>query len=238
MSAHVSEKIIIALDVPDKQKALNLVHALPSARMFKVGLRLFTSEGPPFIKELRSLGKNVFLDLKLHDIPNTVADTVRVCAGYGVRMMTLHTSGGREMMEKAAGAAAETAHRTGRPKPLLLGVTILTSLKNEQLEEIGMPPDTDAQVVRLAKLAAESGLDGVVCSPREIELVKKAVGKDFLVVTPGIRPAWAAAQDQKRILTPAQAVRQGADFLVIGRPIIADPSPPDAFDRIIQEISA
>ena len=238
MPINASEKIIIALDVPEKGIALDLVRSLPRAQTFKVGLRLFTSEGPSFLADLLSLGKNIFLDLKLHDIPNTVADTVRVCAGYGVRMMTLHTSGGREMMEKAAEAALETAGRLNQPKPLLLGVTILTSLKNEQIEEIGMPPDTDAQVVRLAKLAAESGLDGIVCSPREIELVKKAVGKDFLVVSPGIRPAWAAAQDQKRILTPAQDVEKGADFLVIGRPVIADPSPPDALDRIIREISA
>jgi orotidine-5'-phosphate decarboxylase len=231
-----SDRIIIALDVPTKDEALALVGRLQSARTFKVGLELFAAEGPALFRKLGILRKDAFLDLKLHDIPNTVAGAVRSAMGHGVQMMTIHASGGREMMAKAAEAAAEASRATGRGKPLLLGVTVLTSLKGADLAEIGVSSDLGDQVLRLAGLAKAAGLDGVVCSPREIEILRKEFGRDLVIVTPGIRPLWAAAQDQKRIMTPAEAVAKGADFLVIGRPVTAAPSPEEAFLRIAEEL--
>ena len=230
------KRIIIALDVETKDQALALVHELGEAQVFKVGLELFTAEGPPLLKEIQALSKDVFLDLKLHDIPNTVAEAARIGVRHGAFMMTLHTSGGREMMAKAAEVARLESEKRGRPKPLLLGVTVLTSLKSEELSAIGMVPDTSAQVVRLAALAQKAGLDGVVCSAQEIEIVRKEVGSGFLIVTPGIRPAWAAAQDQKRIMTPAEAIRKGSDYLVVGRPITQAASPKEAFQKIVEEL--
>ena len=234
---NLAKKIIVALDVATEEEALRLTGQLPKSRVFKVGLELFTALGPPLFEKLRSQHKKVFLDLKLHDIPNTVAGAAKTGTRHGVYMMTLHTSGGKEMMERAADSAAEEAAKLGKEKPLLVGVTVLTSLKAEQLRTVGVESETEEQVLRLAGLARESGLDGVVCSPKEIDLVKGECGQEFLVVAPGIRPAWAAAQDQKRILTPAEAMRKGADYIVIGRPIIKDPNPQNAFQKILQEIN-
>ena len=231
------DRIIIALDVKDKDEAAAVVSGLRDARTFKIGLELFTAEGPALFKKLKVLRKDIFLDLKLHDIPNTVAGAARAAVRHGVQMMTIHTSGGREMMARAAEAARDTAEAEKLPKPLLLGVTVLTSLRAAELGEVGMNPDVAAQVLRLAGLAKAAGMDGVVCSPQEIEIVRKEFGRELLVVTPGIRPAWAAAQDQKRIMTPAEAVAKGADYLVIGRPITGASSPADAFRRIVEEIS-
>lgn len=238
MTHHVAynERIIIALDVETRAQALALVRELADARVFKVGLELFTAEGPELLKDIQALGKDVFLDLKLHDIPNTVAEAARIGVRHGAYMMTIHTSGGEEMMAKAAQVARAEAEKRGTRKPILLGVTILTSLKNEELAAIGMVSDTAAQVGRLAKLAKKAGMDGVVCSAQEIELVRKDVGPEFLIVTPGIRPAWAAAQDQKRVMTPAEAVAKGSDYLVIGRPITQAPSPREAFAKIVAEL--
>lgn len=232
-----ARKIIVALDVASREKALSLIRRLEGVEIFKVGVKLFTAEGPPLLREIRELGKKVFLDLKLHDIPNTVAETIRVAVRFGVHMLTLHSCGGREMMESAVNSAASEAEKEGTDKPLLLAVTVLTSLKREDLLEIGMAADTLAQVLRLANLARGAGVDGLVCSPQEIEIVKKEIGKDLLVVVPGIRPSWASAQDQKRIMTPSQAIQKGADYLVIGRPIIEDPSPQKAFLRIVEELN-
>ncbi len=237
MTNDPKKRIIIALDVKDKDEAAAVVSGLKDARTFKIGLELFTAEGPALFKKLKVLRKDIFLDLKLHDIPNTVAGAARSAVRHGVQMMTIHTSGGREMMARAAEAARETAEAEKLPKPLLLGVTVLTSLKAAELDEIGMDPDVAAQVLRLAGLAKAAGMDGVVCSPQEIEIVRKEFGRELLVVTPGIRPVWAASQDQKRIMTPAEAVAKGADYLVIGRPITGAPSPADAFRRIVEEIS-
>jgi orotidine-5'-phosphate decarboxylase len=231
------DRIIIALDVKDKDEAAAVVSGLMDARTFKIGLELFTAEGPALFKKLKVLRKDIFLDLKLHDIPNTVAGAARAAVRHGVQMMTIHTSGGREMMARAAEAARDTAEAEKLPKPLLLGVTVLTSLRAAELGEVGMNPDVAAQVLRLAGLAKAAGMDGVVCSPQEIEIVRKEFGRELLVVTPGIRPAWAAAQDQKRIMTPAEAVAKGADYLVIGRPITGASSPADAFRRIVEEIN-
>ena len=230
------KKIIIALDVKNKEEAVAVVSGLKDARTFKVGLELFTAEGPALFKKLKVLRKGIFLDLKLHDIPNTVAGAVRSAVRHGVQMMTIHASGGRDMMARAAEAARETAEAEKVERPLLLGVTILTSLKSAELDEVGMKPDVAEQVLRLAGLAKSAGMDGVVCSPQEIELIRKEHGRDLLIVTPGIRPAWAAAQDQKRIMTPAEAIRKGADYLVIGRPITGAASPQDAFARIVEEL--
>jgi len=236
MTPSPADRIIIALDVPTKEEGIALVGRLADARTFKIGLELFTAEGPALFRKLKVLRKDIFLDLKLHDIPNTVAGAVRSAYRHGVQMMTVHTSGGREMMAKAAEAARAAADAGKGPKPILLGVTVLTSLKGPDLEEVGMGPDVPSQVLRLAGLAKSAGLDGVVCSPQEIEVLRKEYGRELVIVTPGIRPVWAAAQDQKRIMTPAEAVAKGADYLVIGRPITGAPSPNEAFLRIAEEI--
>lgn len=236
MTPSPADRIIIALDVPTKEEGIALVGRLADARTFKVGLELFTAEGPALFRKLKVLRKDIFLDLKLHDIPNTVAGAVRSAYRHGVQMMTLHTSGGREMMAKAAEAARAAADAGQGPKPILLGVTVLTSLKGADLEEVGMSSDVASQVLRLAGLAKAAGLDGVVCSPQEIEVLRKEYGRELVIVTPGIRPVWAAAQDQKRIMTPAEAMAKGADYLVIGRPITGAPSPNEAFLRIAEEI--
>ncbi|MBM3294149.1 MAG: orotidine-5'-phosphate decarboxylase, partial [Candidatus Aminicenantes bacterium] len=168
-----AERIITALDVESADKALALVRELRSARIFKVGLELFTAEGPSLLRDIRDLGKAVFLDLKLHDIPNTVGEAVRASLRHGAAMMTIHASGGPEMMTRAAEAARREAEALGAEKPVLLGVTVLTSLKAEDLAAVGMPPDPEAQVRRLAGLAGRAGLDGIVCSAREIEIVRR-----------------------------------------------------------------
>jgi len=233
-----AERIITALDVENADKALAIVRGLPAARIFKVGLELFTAEGPPLLRDIKDLGKEVFLDLKLHDIPNTVGEAVRVAVRLGAAMMTVHASGGPEMMARAAEVARAEAGTLGRATPILLGVTVLTSLKAEDLAAVGMAPDPAAQVRRLARLAKTAGLGGIVCSAQEIEIVREEVGPKMLIVTPGIRPAGAAAQDQKRIMTPRLAVEKGSDYLVIGRPITRAPSPAEAFDLIVRELES
>ena len=231
-----AEKIITALDVNNREQALALVKALPEARIFKVGLRLFTSEGPSLLEELAKMGKLIFLDLKFHDIPNTVAGAVESAVMHGAYMMTLHAAGGREMMLRAAEEASRISKAQDIPRPLLLAVTVLTSMKSDSLKEIGIQTEIKKQVMTLAQLAKNSGMDGIVCSPQELELIKKEFPENFLVVTPGIRPCWASTDDQKRIMTPSQAIQKGADYIVIGRPIIAASDPRDSFKKILQEI--
>ena len=238
MKKELARKIIIALDVKNKEEARKVLDSLPEARVFKVGLELFTAEGPGMIDLVKSYGKEVFLDLKLHDIPNTVAGAVRAAVKHGVSMLTLHTSGGREMMKKAVETARETAEKENKPLPLLLGVTVLTSLKDDDLKEIGFSAGTREQVLRLARLATEAGIEGLVCSPQEIDLLRAELGQEIKIITPGIRPAWAEAQDQKRIMTPAEAIKKGADFLVIGRPITQAQPPAEAFARVVRELEA
>jgi len=232
----LGRKIIIALDVKNREEAYDLAARLREAVVFKVGLELFTAEGPTLFKKFRALRKEIFLDLKLHDIPNTVAGAVASGMRHGVRMMTIHTSGGREMMAKAAERAREAAAAENTPPPVLLGVTILTSLKGPDLAELGMDADVESQVRRLAGLAKAAGLDGVVCSPQEIEVLRRDFGRDLVIVTPGIRPAWAAAQDQKRTMTPGEALAKGADYLVVGRPVTGAPDPREAFLRVLEEL--
>jgi len=234
---NLAGRIIIALDVKTRGEALSLVRELPDAEIFKVGLTLFIPEGPSLLQELQSQGKKIFLDLKLHDIPHQIAGAVNAGIGHSIHMMTLHASGGREMMTQAAEAAETAAKQSGRSKPLLLAVTILTSLKGEHLRDIGMDDRVNEQVLRLARLAKENGMDGVVCSPQEIDIIKEEFGQDFLVISPGIRPKWAAAQDQKRILTPGEAIGKGVDYMVIGRPITKAAAPSEAFLQIVEELN-
>lgn len=231
-----AQRIIIAMDVEGREPALALVRKLDKARVFKVGLELFTAEGPGLLRDIQALGKDVFLDLKMHDIPNTVGEAVRMGVRHGAYMMTIHASGGPEMMAKAAEVARAESEKRGASKPILLGVTILTSLKSEDLGKIGMAADASGQVRRLAGLARMSGMDGIVCSAQEIEIVRAEVGPEMLIVTPGIRPAGADVQDQKRVMTPALAVAKGSDYLVIGRPITQAASPAAAFEAIVAEL--
>lgn len=232
---HKTPELIVALDVGDLASAAALVEQLyPTVTLFKVGLQLFTVEGPRAVEVVRQRGGSVFLDLKLHDIPNTVAGAVREAARLGAVMCTLHASGGRSMLQAATAAVAAS----GSPMRLL-AVTVLTSLDSRGLEEVvGNQLDLPAQVVRLASLAQEAGLDGVVASPHEIGLLRATLGPAMRLVTPGIRPAWAAAEDQRRVMTPQEAAVAGADYLVIGRPITAAADPAKATRRILDDLKA
>ncbi|MEH6396011.1 orotidine-5'-phosphate decarboxylase [Pseudoalteromonas sp.] len=222
MSLEQSKKVLIALDYDDQQTALNFVKQLsPDTCRLKVGKEMFTYFGPAFVKELIDLGFDVFLDLKFHDIPNTVAKAVTAAAKMGVWMVNVHASGGVEMMTKAK----QALEQFGDKAPLLIAVTVLTSMDAAELTRLGVDKTPEDQVIYLAKLAKESGLDGVVCSAQEAKKLKAELGEDFKLVTPGIRPAGSDAGDQKRIMTPKQAIDDGSDYLVVGRPITqaADP---------------
>lgn len=242
--ARARQRIIVALDVPTLPEALALVAELRGqVGGFKVGLELCTAVGvPPVVEAISAAGGRVFLDLKFKDIPNTVAGAVRTVVtnfGEGVRMLTLHCDGGSAMLR----AAVEAARTAAPAPPLLLGVTVLTSLDAAALrKDLGIAAMVEEQVVRLARLAQAAGLDGVVASPHEVAAIKRACGPDFLTVTPGVRPAWSAAGDQRRTLGPAEAVRAGADVLVIGRPItaaaLASGGPVAAAERIVAELAA
>ncbi len=227
------KSLIVALDLPNGPDALELVDALGTeADYFKVGAQLFTREGPALVRELKDRDKRVFLDLKYHDIPHTVARAVEAAAELGIDMLTVHASGGRAMM-----AAARDA--VGLDGPILVGVTLLTSFTGSDVEEVWDKELRSIRddVARLAALAAAAGLDGVVSSALEVEPVKRRHGSDFVVVTPGIRPEGERAGDQARIATPSDAVRAGADYLVVGRPIHAADEPRAAFDRIMGEVA-
>lgn len=231
------EKIIFALDVPefsDIEKWSNLLAA--KVGMFKIGKQLFTACGPAAVRVIQKHGGEVFLDLKYHDIPNTVAMATLEAARLGVKLSNLHALGGYEMM--AATMDALDKEFKGGARTKVLAVTILTSSTEETLRGIGIEHSVQDMVVRLAKLARSAGVDGVVASPQEVQLIREACGPDFLIVTPGVRPAFAAADDQKRIMTPAAAVAEGADYLVIGRPISAAADPAEAADMIVAEIMA
>ncbi len=224
--------IIAALDVHDAEAALNLARQLaPTVGVFKIGKELFVSAGPDIVRAIREEGGAVFLDLKFHDIPNTVARAVAAAARLDVTMLTIHTSGGRDMMVAAESAAQEMDN-----PPLVLGVTVLTSMDGNDLSEIGLAEDPAAQVNRLAQLAAEAGLRGLVCSPREISTLRKVLPREVQLVTPGIRPKGSDADDQKRTLTPAEAIAAGADWLVIGRPITAAKDPRAAATEILESL--
>ncbi|PPC77261.1 orotidine-5'-phosphate decarboxylase [Pokkaliibacter plantistimulans] len=217
-----SKPIIVALDYADQSLALDMAKRLdPQQCRVKVGKELFTLAGPAILEKLHELGFEVFLDLKFHDIPNTTAMAVKAAAQQGVWMVNVHASGGRRMME----TTREVLETVTGPKPLLIAVTVLTSMESADLREIGIDLDPQQQVLRLASLAAASGMDGVVCSAQEVSVLRAQINREFKLVTPGIRPAGSDQGDQRRIMTPAEAIAAGSDYLVIGRPITraADP---------------
>ncbi len=225
-------KVIIALDFPEAAPALALAELLrPSLCRLKVGKELFTACGPSLIEQLMARGFEIFLDLKFHDIPNTVAQACRAAAGLGVWMVNVHALGGRKMME-----AAHDAISSGTHQPKLVAVTLLTSMAQEDLADIGVGMTPAAMVLRLASLARASGMDGVVCSAQEASLLRRHCGNGFCLVTPGIRPAQAGADDQSRIMTPRSAIQAGSDYLVIGRPVTRAADPLQALLDINQEI--
>ena len=230
--------IIAALDVPTPEQALKLAEQIaPAVGAFKIGSELFTAAGPDIVKKIRATGAAVFLDLKFHDIPNTVAKAVASAVRLDVQMLTIHTSGGGDMMRAAEKSAQDTAKLLGVSAPLVLGVTVLTSSNNETLAETGCAADTEKQVLRLAQLAVKSGLRGLVCSPLEIAALRKILPAQIQLVTPGIRTGTEKADDQKRTLTPREAIQAGANWLVIGRPIYAAENPRAAAEMILESIS-
>ena len=229
--------IIVALDVPTAREALELAEELgPVVGAFKIGKQLFVSEGPDVVRKLKETGAKIFLDLKFHDIPNTVSKAVQSAIDLGVDMLTVHTSGGSEMLAAAEKTSNETAAVLGIDSPLILGVTVLTSMDDDNLAELGIHEETQGQVVRLAKLAASSGLRGLVCSPQEIKLLREELGNQIQLVTPGIRAESSPADDQKRTMSPAEAVKAGASWLVIGRPITLAEDPRAAAIEILNSI--
>jgi orotidine-5'-phosphate decarboxylase len=226
-------RILIALDYPEAAPALALVeHLDPSLCRLKVGKELFTATGPALVEKFMQRGFDVFLDLKFHDIPNTTAHACAVAARLGVWMVNVHALGGRRMLEAAANAVANSAH-----KPKLIAVTMLTSMAQADLADIGLNATPAEMVSRLAQLAKDSGLDGVVCSAQEASLLRAQCGANFCLVTPGIRPALASLDDQSRVMTPREALAAGSHYLVIGRPITQAPDPLEALQAIAQDIA-
>ncbi len=227
-----SPRIVVALDYAEATAALALAQQLdPQQCRLKVGKELFTRAGPTMVEQLHSLGFDVFLDLKFHDIPHTVAQAVRAAADLGVWMVNVHASGGRRMMQAAREALADVAN-----PPLLIAVTVLTSMESQDLAEIGLQGNVQGQVARLATLAKDCGLDGVVCSAREAQVLRELWGEDAVLVTPGIRPPGSPVDDQRRTLTPQEAIQQGASFLVIGRPITQAQNPQKALEAILRSL--
>lgn len=235
MNAQVASPVIVALDYNNPEAALTMADLLdPQLCRVKVGKELFTIAGPELVRALVARGFQVFLDLKFHDIPNTVAAAVKAAADLGVWMVNVHASGGARMMT----AAREAIEPLGESRPLLIGVTVLTSTASEELAEVGVERELRDQVASLALLAQKSGLDGVVCSAQEAALLRSVCGDDFALVTPGIRPSGSAADDQRRIVTPSDAVELGSDYLVIGRPITSAADPMAALRGILQELNS
>ena len=229
------DQLLVALDVETRAQALGLADMLGGCvGGFKIGSRLFTAEGPDIVRALADRGERVFLDLKFHDIPNTVATAVAAAANLGVWMVNVHASGGTAMMRAAADAAREAAAKHGTPAPIVIAVTVLTSMNQAALRETGIVVDLMDQVLRLAELTKDAGLDGVVASPLETAAIRQRFGADFTIVTPGIRGGAAAGdkQDQQRTMGPADALAAGASYLVVGRPIIGEPDPRAAAESI------
>lgn len=232
------EKLIIALDVSDAKQALGIVDMLGDyAGVFKVGFELFVSAGPRVVEEIHNKGKKVFLDLKFHDIPNTVSKAALAASRLGVYMFNVHTSGGLDMMKRCRDSVSELCIKENIQRPKIIGVTVLTSLDNGVLkDELSVSHGIKTHVKHLALLAQKAGLDGVVASPHEISMIKQHCGKGFLVVTPGIRPSWVPPDDQKRTATPKEALKNGADYIVMGRGILKQEDPIKALELISLEI--
>lgn len=236
-SDRLSDRIIVPLDVPTEMAAVALLDRLPQVNFWKVGLELFVSTGPSLLKILKERQKRIFLDLKFHDIPNTMAGACRSAAQYGVDLLTVHGAAGQEALQAAQAAAIEGATAAQVAPPNLIAITLLTSLTARALAfELKIPLELSDYALQMALLAQTSGLDGAVCSPQEVAQLRDILGQDFLLVCPGVRPTWAEAGDQQRSLTPSAAFKAGADYLVIGRPITAAPEPGAAFDRICHEL--
>ena len=231
--------MIVALDYSDLKAAEQVVKKVsPLVKTFKVGKELFTTAGPDAVRMVHAHKCRVFLDLKFHDIPNTVASACEAAAKMGVFMVNVHATGGKNMLFAAVQAVHKFAQEHKKTAPKVLGVTVLTSLTDRDLKDVGIAKKVQDQVKLLAVLSKSCGLDGVVASGQEIPLIRKAAGKDFLVVTPGVRPTWAAHGDQKRIITPKEAIATGADFIVVGRPITQHPQPLVAAEKILKEIES
>ena len=236
-NAGVQNPLIVALDVPDAAAALQLASQLaPVTGAFKIGSELFTSAGPDIVRRIRETGAAVFLDLKFHDIPNTVKKAVAAATRLDVQMLTVHTSGGLAMMQAAEESAQQTAQQSGRNVPLVLGVTVLTSMDSNNLAEVGAQANVGHQVERLAALAVRAGLRGLVCSPLEIVALRQVLPESVQLVTPGIRAAGAEPDDQRRTLSAPEAIAAGANWLVIGRPICAAPDPRAAAEAILASL--
>ncbi len=230
--------IIAALDVPTAEAAVELAQKIaPAVGAFKIGSELFTAAGPDIVRRIRAMGAAVFLDLKFHDIPNTVAGSVASAVRLDIQMLTVHTSGGVDMLKAAEHAAQETAWELGHAPPLVLGVTVLTSLDSNALSQIGLDPNVGRQVRRLANMATQSGLRGLVCSPLEVAELRQMLTAGIQLVTPGVRLDSHSADDQKRTLSPREALAAGANWLVIGRPIYAAPDPRAAAEKILESLT-
>jgi orotidine-5'-phosphate decarboxylase len=228
------DRLIVALDVPGATQARQIVQAIgDAATTYKIGKQLFTAEGPQVVRDLVASGRKVFLDLKYHDIPNTVAAAVRSAAELGVSMLTVHASGGSKMLKAAVEAASQSP-----AKPMVLAVTVLTSLSDSDLREVGIAGDVLSQVLRLGALARAAGCGGVVASAQEARELRRALGEGLAIVTPGVRPAGSSAGDQARVVTPKDAIAAGATYLVVGRPILDAPDPAKAAQQIADEIAA
>jgi orotidine-5'-phosphate decarboxylase len=236
---NAKECLILALDIDSDTEALGLVSELKdSVGMFKVGHQLFTAYGPDIVRRIVGMGGRVFLDLKYHDIPNTVAKAAAEAVKLGVSIFNVHALGGLDMMKAAALSAGETAEKLHLPCPIVLAVTILTSMDERSLrKELKINRSLQREVVHLARLAQRAGMHGVVASPQEIKMLRKGIRGEFVILTPGVRPAWAPKDDQKRIMTPAEAVHAGADYIVVGRPVLKAGDRRDAVKKILDEIS-
>ena len=228
-----SDRIIVPLDVPTLEAAIALVEQLPQVSFWKIGLELFVSTGPEILQILKEQDKRIFLDLKFHDIPNTVMSACRSASQYGVDLLTIHATAGRSALK----LAAEAMHQSQSPTKLV-AITLLTSLISRDLAfDLKVPLELPDYVLQMALLAQESGIHGAVCSPQEVNQLREICDPDFLLICPGVRPSWSITGDQRRVMTPAAAIAAGADYLVIGRPITAAPSPQDAWEKICQEIA-
>lgn len=234
----VQDRIIVPLDVPTEAEAIALIDRLPQVTFWKVGLELFVNTGPTLLNILKQRDKQIFLDLKFHDIPNTVAGACRAAAQYGVDLLTIHATAGRPALEAAQAALCEGAAAAHLPSPSLIAITLLTSLNSRSLAfDLKVPVELPEYVLHMALLAKESGLAGAVCSAQEASQIREVCGSDFLRVCPGVRPAWATTGDQQRSLTPKQALEAGASYLVIGRPITTADDPSAAFQKICEEMT-